>query len=45
MNLYAKNYKMIIKSITEALNKWKDSTFIDWKIQHNKDVKSPQISL
>ena len=45
-DLYAENYKMLMKEINEDLKKKNGETvFMDWKTQHNKDVSSPQINL
>lgn len=35
---------MLMKQILKFLNKKKDVPFSGWKIQHNKDVNSPQIA-
>ena len=36
-DLYVENYKMLMKEIKED-KKWK---FINWKVQHSEDVRSP----
>ena len=41
-NLYAKNYKTLIKETEEDLNKWENIVFVDWKTRHGKVISSPQ---
>ena len=37
---------MLMKEINDYLNNWGDLTiFMDWKIQHNKDIHSSQTKL
>ena len=36
-DLYAENYKTLIKEIKEDVKKWKDSMFVDWKNQYCKN--------
>lgn len=41
--LYTENI-MLVKTIRKDLHKWRNITFfMDWKIQHGKDVHSSQI--
>ena len=43
IDLYAENYKMLMKGVKEDVNKWWDITmFMDWKTQYSKYVDSSQ---
>lgn len=40
-DLYAENYKILIKEIKEDLNKWRDTVFMDRGNKYSKNVISP----
>lgn len=45
-DLYADKYVMLMKETNEDLNKLRIyAVFMDWKVQHDKDVISPQIHM
>lgn len=42
LDLYAENYTMLVKDIKEDLSRERHVVLMDWKVQHSKDVDSPQ---
>lgn len=42
-NFYIENNKTLLRKIKDDLSKWREKTFVDWKIQ--LDDSPPQIDL
>ena len=44
-NLYAENYKTLMKEIKDDTNRWRDTMFLDWKNQHCENDYTTQSNL